>query len=114
MFNFRRLRYYVNRLALVNSFEEEVRMTYQMRDAKYHVVNIYGFDFDLQRQLALMAMELGDDTLEDRVKKLHMMHPRYVGSGMSGDDYISAVDRKNIWVQLVNIVLELYRHNIVS
>jgi len=86
-------------------------MAYIMRGANNFVVNIYGFDFDSQRRVALMAMELGNDSLQDRVQNLHRMHP---GSKMIGNDYISAGHRKNIWIQLVNIILALHQHNVVS
>jgi len=88
-------------------------MAYKMRDAKYHVVNIYGFDFDSERRVALMAMELGDQTLEDRAKYLNMTRPRNQQIRFI-QDFILPKDRKNIWTQLVQIILVLNQHNIVS
>jgi hypothetical protein len=114
VFDLRHLKGNIPAIALADSFQEEVKMAYKLRDAKYHVVNIYGFDFDAERHVALMAMELGDDTLEDRAKNLHIRHQRHDGLGMFGNDYISPKDRKSIWTQLVQIVLVLGQHNIVS
>ncbi|CAF3632228.1 unnamed protein product [Adineta steineri] len=102
VFNLRKLRRNINRLALINSFKAEVEMTSSMRNVTNHVVNIYGFDFDGRTKLAFIAMELGDQTLQDRVKELHRMHSQYIRSGMGDDDYISARERKNIWIQLVH------------
>ncbi len=98
---------------LANSFKEEVKMSYKLRDAKYHVANIYGFDFDAEKRVALMAMELGDDTLEDRVKDLNMRQSRHPSMGMT-NHLIPPKDRKNIWTQMVQIILVLDQHNIVS
>ena len=89
-------------------------MGYRMRNARDHVVNIYGFDFDPPRHVALMAMELGDDSLQQRIKKLHRRQSGYSKTGTIRDDYISSKDRKNIWVQLVEIIMILHRNNIVS
>jgi hypothetical protein len=96
----------------MKSFSDEVKMTYEMRDAKKYVVTMYGSDFDSQRRVALMAMELGNDSLKDRVKNLHRM--RSGSDQIIDSDYIPARDRKNIWIQLVNILLALHQHNIVS
>lgn len=90
---------------------EEVKMAFRLRDAQYHVANIYGFDFDGERRLALMALELGDETLQDRANYLHHQH---VSSGMYNGDFISPIDRKSIWKQMVQIILVLHQHNIVS
>jgi len=113
VFDLRRIRPDVSPLSLANSFKEEVKMAYKMRDAKYHVVNIYGFDFDSERRVALMAMELGDQTLEDRAKYLNMTRPRNPQMRFI-QDFILPKDRKNIWTQLVQIILVLNQHNIVS
>ena len=107
-------------ISLIDSFDKEITMAYKMRQETQHVVTIYGFDFDVKSGLALMAMELGGDTLANRVEKLHRIRDarRKHADGRAvlrkGTDYISAADRKNIWVQLVNIVLTLNRHHVVS
>ena len=108
-------------LTLINSFEKEIKMAYAMRQETRHVVTIYGFDFNARTGLALMAMELGGDTLTKRVERLHYMkgmqrrqHRGRDAMMMSGRDYISSRERKNIWVQLVEIVLTLHRHHVVS
>lgn len=111
VFNIGKLNGNISTRALVDSFQEEVKMSYRMRDAKYHVVYIYGFDFDIHRSLAFVAMELGDDTLEDRANYLHMNHR---ASPMFNGDFISPTDRKSIWMQLVQIVIVLDQHKIVS
>jgi hypothetical protein len=103
----------VNPAGLANSFKEEVRMAYRMRDSSNYVVTIYGFDFDPARLVALLAMELGDDSLQDRIHTLHQSHPKRYGVGIHGNDYIPASDRKNIWVQFVGIIMALQKHNIV-
>lgn len=104
---------------LMESFEKEIRMAYKMRQETRHVVTIFGFDFDMKKGLALMAMELGGDTLSTRIEKLHALKnaPRKMPiqdemHGASGD-YISPRDRKNIWIQLANIVQTLHRHHVV-
>jgi len=104
----------------MESFEKEIKMAYKMRQATRHVVTIYGFDFDMRRGLALMAMELGGDTLAIRIEKLHATkdmarrHQRANGKLVGTGDYIPARDRKNIWVQLANIVQSLHNHRVVS
>ena len=67
------LRVIFDPLTLMESFEKEIKMAYKMRKETRHVVTIYGFDFDPQRGLALMAMELGGDTLAKRIEVLHIM-----------------------------------------
>jgi len=106
---------------LAESFQKEIKMAYKMRKETRHVVTIYGFDFDSRLGLALMAMELGGDTLAKRIEKLHamkaMQNKRYRTDGTvapASRDYISSRERKNIWVQLVNIVQTLHRHHVVS
>ncbi len=111
VFDLRRLRHDINLITLAKSFDDEIKMAYAMRDATNYVVTIYGFDFDPQRHVALMSMELGNDSLEKRVEILHRMNPE---SQMIDGSYISARDRKNIWIQLINIIFALYRHNVVS
>ncbi|UJR07804.1 hypothetical protein I4U23_012088 [Adineta vaga] len=104
---------------LMESFEKEIRMAYKMRQETRHIVTIFGFDFDMKRGLALMAMELGGDTLSTRIEKLHAMknvhRKNLTMDGMDGShgDYISPRDRKNIWIQLANIVQTLHRHRVV-
>jgi hypothetical protein len=95
-------------------------MAYKMRQETRNVVTIYGFDFDLRTGLALIAMELGEDTLDQRVKRLHSMkdmkmrHHNIRDAMLPAGDYISSRERKNMWVQLVNIVQTLHRHHVVS
>ncbi|UJR08395.1 hypothetical protein I4U23_012666 [Adineta vaga] len=113
VFNLNRTKNYINVLALAKSFQDEVRMSYKMRFSTRHVVTIYGFDLDLRKRVALVAMELGDDSLEDRVRGLHLVHYGPGGSGMTDGDFIHPNDRKNIWIQLVSIILELARHKVV-
>ncbi len=95
----------------MNSFENEVKMANRMRDEINHVVTIYTYDFNQQKRMGLIVMELGNEPLKTRVENLHQMHLR---SGNNDYDYISAQDRKNIWIQLFNIVFALHRHNVVS
>jgi len=105
---------------LTESFEKEIKMAYKMRQETHHVVTIYGFDFDSRMGLALMAMELGGDTLVKRVENLHgiqdMQRKRHHRDGTMAisRDYIPSRERKNIWVQIVNIVQTLHRHHVVS
>lgn len=94
-------------------------MAYKMRQETRHVVTIYGFDFDSRSGLALIAMELGGDTLARRIEVLHTMkdatsywHSNDGTMARSGD-YISSRDRKNIWMQLNNIIQTLHRHRVV-
>ena len=109
-------------LTLISSFEKEIKMAYAMRQETRHVVTIYGFDFNARTGLALMAMELGGDTLSKRVERLHFMRDmqrrqhrgRDAMMTLPGRDFISSRERKNIWVQLVEIVLTLHRHRVVS
>lgn len=104
---------------LVDSFQKEVKMAYKMRQETQHVVTIYGFDFDPRRGLAMMAMELGGDTLAKRIEILHGMDAAarvqhfFDGSMSRSGDYISPMERKNIWTQLNNIVQTLHRYRVV-
>ena len=111
VFDLSRLTKNADVLRLAKSFEDEVGMIYRMRTERQYVVTVYGFDFDAQRRVALLAMELGSESLEKRAQNLHQMN---IGSRRIGDEFISAADRKNCWMQLVNIVIVLQRHNIVS
>ena len=73
----------------------------------------------MKKGLALMAMELGGDTLSTRIEKLHALKnaqrkiPVYDEMNGPSSDYISPRDRKNIWIQLANIVQTLHRHHVV-
>ena len=102
---------------LIESFDKEIKMAYKMRQETKHVVTIYGFDFDPSSGLALVAMELGGDSLAKVIEKLHTKkilrkkHGFYDGS--SSSDYIPAVERKNIWVQLTKILMTLNHHRVV-
>ena len=109
---------------LVKSIEKEIRMAYTLRRATQHVVTIYGFDFDPRTGLALMAMELGGDTLTKRIQMLHMMkdarrhhhhHHRHYMDGMisKAGDYIPSRERKDIWIQLHDIVKALHHYGVV-
>lgn len=100
-------------VSLIDSFNQEVKMAYRMRQETRHVVTIYGFDFDMPSGLALMAMELGGDTLAVRIEKLHLMK-QAEAIVPKGTDYIPTGERKNIWRQLVKIVLALDRYDVVS
>ena len=105
---------------LIESFNKEVTMAYRMREQTKHVVTIFGFDFDPRRGLALLAMELGGETLTKRIVRLNMMknmtrrHRQFDGRPGIGGDYISPRERKNIWVQLFNIIETLHQHHVVS
>ncbi|CAF3537327.1 unnamed protein product [Rotaria sp. Silwood1] len=105
--------------SLAESFQKEVTMAFKMRKETRHVVTIYGFDFDMYRGLALMAMELGGDSLAQRIEQLHNMkdmksqYRRMDGMMTRIGDYIPSRERKNIWKQLVNIVQALHRHYVV-
>jgi serine/threonine protein kinase len=107
-------------MELIESFNKEVTIAYKMRKETRHVVTIYGFDFDAQRGLALLAMELGGESLSKRIIRLHRMknmeRRRHRPDGMmqTGGDFISPRERKNIWVQLADIVQALHRHHVVS
>src|ERR1700722_1042170 len=63
----------INSLMLVQSFLKEIKMAYMMRQETRHVVTIFGFDFSRSTGLALMAMELGGDSLAIRIEKLHKL-----------------------------------------
>ena len=105
---------------LMDSFEKEIEVAYKMRQATRHVVTIYGFDFNPRCGLALIAMELGDDSLEKRIQQLHDMQRakrrlhRSDANLHKSNDYIPRQDRKNMWTQLVNIVQTLNKYNVVS
>jgi serine/threonine protein kinase len=109
-----------NPLFLMESFEKEIKMAYKMRQETRHVVTIYGFDFSERKGLLLMAMELGGDTLSTRIERLHGTQDmkrrdgRFDGRRAPRGDFIPARERKSIWVQLVNIVQTLHRHQVVS
>lgn len=79
-------------------------MIYRMREEREHVVTVYGFDVDSTRHVALLAMELGGESLLERAFRLH---------SRAEDDFIPTAERKNIWMQLVNILVILHRRNIV-
>jgi hypothetical protein len=113
VFDFRRIRSDIKPSVLANSFTEEVRMAYRLRGSQSHVVTIYGFDFDGPRRVALVAMELGDDSLIERIVHLHQLRSKHLGKRIHDHDYISATDRKNIWVQFVGIIMTLQKLNIV-
>ncbi|UJR11518.1 hypothetical protein I4U23_015699 [Adineta vaga] len=107
------LRSYQNNLnpsKILTSFKNEVKMMNIMRDAHDYVVTLYGSAIDLQRGLAFISMELGNDSLRDRVANLHQMHRK---SARVGYDYISIRDRINVWIQLVDIILALYQYDII-
>lgn len=104
----------VDPIALIRSFRDEVRMSTRMRNSTHHVVHMFAFDIDATRLVGLVSMELGDDSLDERAKKLHALYARSGAVDRRGADFISAGDRKNIWLQLVSIIVELYRHNVVS
>lgn len=106
-----RFRNGINAEGLVGSFAHEVGMLYRMRNETQHVVTIYGFDFAVNRRAALLAMELGGESLAERAKTLHRMN---VGSEKSGDEYIPAAERKAFWIQLVNIAIVLHQNGIVG
>ncbi|CAF1566168.1 unnamed protein product [Adineta ricciae] len=110
VFNLNQTRNLQGLLALAKSFQDEIRMSYKMRFSTSHVVTVYGFDLDLRRRVGLVSMELGDDSLEERVRTLHMMYYSPNGRGMIDGEFIAPVDRKNIWFQIVNIALELFKH----
>ncbi|CAF0843474.1 unnamed protein product [Adineta steineri] len=110
VFNFNKFEGKVDPSALLTSFQDEVKTIFAIRNARNYVVNVYDFDFDAQRRVALLAMELGNDSLQDRAEMLHETTSR---SRTYGNDYISAIDRKNIWIQLVTIVRVLDQHGIV-
>jgi hypothetical protein len=116
----RRARGSFNPSELIDSFNKEVTMAYRMREQTQHVVTIFGFDFDPRRGLALLAMELGGDTLTKRIAKLHMRknmtrrHRRFDGRPGIGGDYISPHERKNIWIPLCNIIQTLHKYHVVS
>ncbi|CAF3759764.1 unnamed protein product [Adineta steineri] len=110
VYDFHRRGRNINSAQIGQSFEAEVRMAYAMRHETNFAVTMYGFDFDPDQRLGFMAMELGDDSLKDRAQYLHQIR---VDSGKPGYDYISAADRKYIWVQLVDIILALHRHRII-
>ncbi|CAF2536390.1 unnamed protein product [Rotaria sp. Silwood2] len=105
--------------SLAQSFQKEVAIAYKMRLATRHVVTIYGFDFDMHRGLALMAMELGGDSLSRRIQQLHDIkdmkreYRRMDGMLKMIGDYIPPRERKNIWKQLFNVVQTLHRHRVV-
>ncbi|CAF1309839.1 unnamed protein product [Adineta ricciae] len=110
VFDLNRLRPGMNVNRLVQSFQDEVQMIYRMRGAERYVVHVYGFDFDAQRRVALLAMELGGESLQDRATNLYQSSLK---SPMIGDDFIPARERKHFWIQLVNIILVLHHYNIV-
>lgn len=111
MFDFSITKHGLPKNVLMLSYAQEVKMALKIRNVERHVVTIYGFAYDPARNFASIAMELGEDNLEVRVKDLHKI---YETSKMINKDYISSIDRKNIWIQLVEIILVLHRYNIVS
>ncbi|CAF3859420.1 unnamed protein product [Adineta steineri] len=110
IYDFGRSKDHINSTQRLDSFKTEIRMGYKMRHEVNNAVTVFGFDLDRQRHLGLLVMELGEESLTERVKNLHTMHS---GSEAEGYDYITATARKNIWIQLVNIAVALKRNNIV-
>ncbi|CAF0959498.1 unnamed protein product [Adineta steineri] len=94
-----------------NSFRNEIKMLDRMRNETEHIVTMYTFEYNPRISMAFIAMELADESLIDRVKNLHQRHLR--SRMFDRFDFISANDRQNIWIQLVNIILTLHRYGII-
>jgi len=58
-----------------------------------------------------MVMELGGDNLHSVIEKLHIAKVQQ--SRLRSGDYIRAVDKKQIWRQIVNVMTTLHANNIV-
>ncbi|CAF1073449.1 unnamed protein product [Adineta steineri] len=110
VFDLRNRRNNLNPAKIRACFANEIKMLYIIRHAENCAVTIYGSAIDLRRGLAFIAMELGNDTLLDRVENLHGTHLK---RARSGSDYISTKDRIHIWIQLVNIIIGLRQYNII-
>jgi serine/threonine protein kinase len=83
---------------LSESILTEIEMSKRLARASNHVVHMYDFDFDRQRGLAFLVMELGEKDLEKALKERSRLTPP---------------ERKEIWRQLIDIALVLHRSKIV-
>ncbi|CAF1260950.1 unnamed protein product [Adineta ricciae] len=110
VFDFNQARNNINSNQRLSSFENEIEMIRRLQNEIDYVVTLYSFDLDRQKQIGFIAMELGSTSFKDQLVYLHQTHYK---SRRTGYDYIPAVERKNIWIQLVNIIWALHRHNIV-
>ncbi|UJR20003.1 hypothetical protein I4U23_023137 [Adineta vaga] len=110
IFDFNHSRNNINSNQRMNSFENEVRMISRLKNEIDYIVTLYTFDIDRQKQMGYIVMELGNTTFKDQIQYFHQMHHK---SSRNGYDYISAFQRKDIWIQLVNIICALHRNHIV-
>ncbi|CAF1354462.1 unnamed protein product [Adineta ricciae] len=110
VFDFNYSRNNINSSQRVRSFRNEIQMARRMHEEMNYVATVYAVDLDRQRRIGFIAMELGNRPFRDKIEDLHQMHFQ---SPKTGYDYITAKDRKNIWIQLVNILCALYRHDVV-
>ncbi|CAF2515968.1 unnamed protein product [Rotaria sp. Silwood2] len=95
--------------ALVTSYLTEVRHLEKLRQESRHVVHIYDFDFDPEYGQGYIVMELGGESLEDLVHRLHGKTRRR----RKHDAYIDPVIRQHIWRQMLSIVRTLISNNVV-
>ncbi|CAF1365783.1 unnamed protein product [Adineta ricciae] len=107
--DFSRARFYIGLNERAHYFSNETRIMSRLKSETESIVTMYAHEFNPRYGAGFIAMELGDESLIDRVRVLHHVHLR---TG-SLEDYIPAKDRQNIWIQLVNIVLALQRQGVV-
>ncbi|UJR06974.1 hypothetical protein I4U23_011262 [Adineta vaga] len=108
VFDFNRSRNRLSATQRLNSFRTEIKVAERMLNETEHIVTMYGYEYIPKYGVAFIVMELADESFSDRVKNLHSKSRL----SLSGD-YISADDRQNIWIQLVNIVLTLHRYGFI-
>ncbi|UJR19464.1 hypothetical protein I4U23_022595 [Adineta vaga] len=110
VFDLNRFRQNVTTQEILKSFKDENEIICQIRNVHQYIIEVYGYDFDAHRNVILVSMELANESLTNRVQYLHENISK---SNLLRNDFISAKDRKDLWIQLVNILLVLHQFNIV-
>ncbi|CAF0796978.1 unnamed protein product [Adineta ricciae] len=95
----------------LSSFKTEVKMGKKLYDETEHVVTMCGYEYSPRYGVGFIAMELGSESLVDRVRNLHQTHSK--SPMFDYYDYISLRDQQNIWCQLVNIILALHQYGVI-
>lgn len=86
-------------LMLTNSILTEIEMSKRLSRASDHVVRMYDFDFHRKTGLAYLVMELGEKDLDKILKERQRL---------------TALQRKEVWRQCVDIAMALHNHKIVN
>jgi serine/threonine protein kinase len=75
----------------------EIKMSKRLARTSRHIIQMYDFDFH-DTGLSLLVMELGQQDLENY---------------LSQKSFVSSVERKGIWRQLVDMAVALHSHGVV-